>query len=90
MFIKGKKKHFTHPNEAIRAGVAYVTEDRKGDGLILIQDVKQNITIANLKEIARNGIIDDNAEIKVADHYKNILNIKTPSIEQKVCKLERR
>ncbi len=87
LILKGKKKRFHHPSEAIKAGLAYVTEDRKGDGLILIQDVKQNITIANLREIARNGIIDSNAEIQVADHYTKSLNIKTPSIEQTVQNL---
>lgn len=85
--LKGKKKRFHHPSEAIKAGLAYVTEDRKGDGLILIQDVKQNITIANLREIAKRGVIDENAEIQVADHYAKSLNIKTPSIEQKVQNL---
>ena len=57
------------------------------NGLILIQDVKQNITLANLKEISNRGIVDDNAEVKVADEYKNALNIKTPSLEQKVSNL---
>ncbi len=47
LFIKGKKHRLGHPQDAIHAGLAYVTEDRKGDGLILIQDVKQNITLAN-------------------------------------------
>jgi len=55
MYIKGNEVHFGLPEDAIEAGVAYVTEDRKGDGLILIQDVKQNITLANLKEIANRG-----------------------------------
>ena len=64
-----------------------MTEDRKGNGLILIQDVKQNITLANLKAIARRRIVDDNAEVKVANEYKNSLNIKTPSVEQKVLNL---
>ncbi|MBN1372176.1 MAG: ATP-binding cassette domain-containing protein [Anaerolineaceae bacterium] len=85
--IRGEKKRFNHPSQAIRAGVAYVTEDRKGDGLILIQDVKQNITIANLREISNRGVIDSNAEIQVADHYTKSLNIKTPSIEQIVQNL---
>ncbi|MBC8330991.1 MAG: ATP-binding cassette domain-containing protein [Anaerolineae bacterium] len=84
VYIKGSKKNFRHPQESIAAGVAYVTEDRKKNGLILIQDVKQNITLANLKEIARRGVVDDNAEIKVATDYKDSLGIKTPSIEQKV------
>ncbi len=87
LMVKGEQKRFHHPNQAIQSGLAYVTEDRKGDGLILIQDVKQNITLANLREIARNGIIDSNAEIQVADHYTKSLNIKTPSIEQKVRNL---
>lgn len=87
LYLKGQKKHFRRPQDAIRAGMAYVTEDRKGDGLILIQDVKQNITLANLLEIAHNGVVDDNAEIKVANEYRESLNIKTPSIEQKVSNL---
>jgi putative multiple sugar transport system ATP-binding protein len=87
MLIRGKRKHFSHPSEAIAAGMAYVTEDRKGDGLILIQDVKQNITLANLKAISKNGIIDSNAEVQVGNQYKTSLNIKTPSVEQKVQNL---
>jgi putative multiple sugar transport system ATP-binding protein len=85
--FKGSKKQFKHPSDAIRAGMAYVTEDRKRDGLILIQDVKQNITIANLKHISKRGVVDENAEISFANQYKDSLGIKTPSIEQKVSNL---
>jgi putative multiple sugar transport system ATP-binding protein len=87
MYLKGQKRTFSHPQDAISAGLAYATEDRKGDGLILIQDVKQNITLANLKEIAERGVVNNNAEVKVANEYKNSLNIKTPSVEQKVSNL---
>ena len=88
LYIKGEKKQFNHPHDAIEAGMAYATEDRKVAGLILIQDIKQNITIANLKEISsRQGVVDNNAEVKVANEYKANLNIKTPSIEQKVSNL---
>jgi putative multiple sugar transport system ATP-binding protein len=87
LFVKGRRQVFRRPEEAIRAGMAYVSEDRKGNGLILIQDVKQNITLANLREIASRGVIDSNAEIKVASDYKTSLNIKTPSIEQQVSNL---
>lgn len=87
MIVKGRKKRFGHPHDAIDARLAYVTEDRKGDGLILIQDVKQNITLANLREIANRGIVDNNAEVKVANEYKGSLNIKTPSVEQTVSNL---
>jgi ABC-type sugar transport system ATPase subunit len=88
MLVEGKEQHFGHPHHAIEAGVAYATEDRKGAGLILIQDVKQNTTLANLDEISSQlGVVDDNAEIKVAEEYRHSLNIKTPSIEQKVGNL---
>jgi putative multiple sugar transport system ATP-binding protein len=87
MYVHGKRQHFHHPQDAIKAGIAYVTEDRKGNGLILIQDVKQNITLANLKAIANGRIVNNNAEVKVANEYKNSLNIKTPTVEQKVLNL---
>ncbi len=87
MYLHGEAKQFKHPHEAIEAGVAYVSEDRKKNGLILIQDVMHNITLANLQEIANRGVVDENAEIKIANEYKVSLNIKTPSIEQKVLNL---
>ncbi len=85
--IRGEVKKFSHPEQAIAAGLAYVSEDRKKNGLILIQDVKQNISVANLKHIARRHVIDDNAEIKAAREYRESINIKTPSLEQLVSKL---
>lgn len=87
LYINGEKKHFSHPRDAIRSGVAYVTEDRKGDGLILIQDVKQNISLANLRQISERGVVNNNAEVKVANEYKDSLNIKTPTVEQLVSNL---
>jgi putative multiple sugar transport system ATP-binding protein len=87
MRVNGQAHHFTHPYGAIEAGIAYATEDRKAAGLILIQDVKQNITLANLQEIAERGVVNNNAEVKVANEYKTNLNIKTPSVEQKVSNL---
>ena len=85
--VKGQVRHFKQPRDAIRAGIAYATEDRKGNGLILIQDVKQNVTLANLKEISRRGVVDGNAEVKVANEYKVALNIKTPTVAQIVVNL---
>jgi putative multiple sugar transport system ATP-binding protein len=87
MVVKGGARSLKHPKEAIQAGLAYATEDRKGNGLVLIQDVKQNITLANLQEISRRGVVDGNAEVKVANEFKNALNIKTPSVEQTVVNL---
>ena len=88
IILRGEPTKFSHPGNAIKSGFAYVTEDRKANGLILIQDVKSNITIANLKRILNYGmVIDENAEIKDARNYTASLDIKTPSIEQKVLYL---
>jgi putative multiple sugar transport system ATP-binding protein len=88
LYVKGEKRTFGHPSQAIASGVAYVTEDRKGDGLILIQDVKQNITLANLAEISsKSGVVNSNLEVQVGNQYKESLNIKTPTVEQKVQNL---
>lgn len=84
LLLNGQPQHFARPEEAINAGIAYVTEDCKSKGLILIQDVKENITLANLQEIAARGVVDANAEVQVANEYRENLNIKTPSVEQKV------
>lgn len=87
VYVHGEQKQFKHPKDAMNAGVAYVTEDRKQTGLILIQDVKQNITLANLQEISKLFVVNSNEEIKVANQYKDSLNIKTPSVEQVVANL---
>ena len=87
LFVMGQKRNFKNPNDAIKAGIAYVTEDRKGNGLILIDDIKQNITIANLKSLTKKGIVNSNEEVKAANYYKSSLNIKAPSVEQKVGNL---
>lgn len=87
LYVCGKKQSLKNPNDAIKSGIAYVTEDRKGNGLILIDDIKFNITIANLKELAGNGVLNNNEEIKVSNEYKSSLGIKAPSIEQKVGNL---
>ncbi|MCD8519304.1 MAG: sugar ABC transporter ATP-binding protein [Erysipelotrichaceae bacterium] len=75
------------PKEAIDLGIAYVSEDRKGNGLILIQDIKENISSAGLKKLSQYGFVNPNEEIKVAQQYKQDINIKTPSIAQKVKNL---
>jgi putative multiple sugar transport system ATP-binding protein len=82
-----KKRRFRNPGEAIDAGLAYASEDRKGNGLILIQDIKSNITLANLRKISSRGIVDVNQEVLQANQFKTALNIKTPSVEQTVVNL---
>ncbi|MGD6969261.1 sugar ABC transporter ATP-binding protein [Rossellomorea vietnamensis] len=82
LIVDGMLANYKHTKDAIKAGIAYVTEDRKGNGLFLLQDIKNNISAGNLNGIASKGIINDNEEIKVAEEYRKSLGIKTPSIQQ--------
>lgn len=73
--------------EAIANGFAYVTEDRKDYGLILIDDIKRNISLTGLPKLARNMVIDEREEILVAEEMRRKLKIKTPNILQKTGNL---
>ncbi|KLO21923.1 xylose ABC transporter ATP-binding protein [Marinitoga sp. 1197] len=87
LYFEGKKQKFRSTSDAIKAGIAYVSEDRKGNGLILDFDIKTNITIANLKNILKNIYVDENEEIIISEKYRKSLKIKSHSIEQKVLNL---
>lgn len=87
LLIENEPKKFKQPSDAIKAGMAYVTEDRKGEGLILMDDIKRNISLSNIKKIANQGIVDENEEVSIARYYKDVLTIKAPSIEQKTGNL---
>ena len=83
----GKEIKIHTVNDAIKQGIAYTTEDRKNAGLILIDDIKRNISIASLKTISNNLVVDDNEEIKVGEEYREKLRIKSSSILQKTGNL---
>jgi putative multiple sugar transport system ATP-binding protein len=68
--------------KAIDAGIAYATEDRKAYGLVLIQEIKDNITLANLEGISDGGIVNEPKEMTVTSEYRDKLNIKSSSIQQ--------
>ena len=87
IYINNELVKMPTPKDAIARGLAYVSEDRKGNGLILMDDIKQNITISNLKSIAEKLVVNKNEEIKVANEFVKSLSIKTPSIEQEVNNL---
>lgn len=78
----GKEIHIKNVQDAIDAGIAYVTEDRKEAGLNLIDDIRHNITIASLGKISKNGIINEQEEIIAAQDFRLSMQIKTPSILQ--------
>jgi len=78
----GREVAFNDVSEAIEGGVAYVTEDRKHYGLVLIDNIKRNITLPNLGKISKQFVVDENREIVVAETFRKQMNIKTPSILQ--------
>ncbi len=87
LLINGKPKKFKSARAAINSGLGYISEDRKSLGLVLIQDIKTNITHSSLDKISRLGIINDQKEIRYAEKYRKDLNIRTPSINQFVRNL---
>ncbi len=87
LFIDGKEVRLHNEHEAIMAGLAYVTEDRKGNGLVLDKSIAMNTTMARLDKVCDRGIIDTNKENQVAEEYKEKLRTKTPSIHQNVGNL---
>lgn len=73
--------------QAIKHGLAYVTEDRKVNGLILGESIRFNTTLARLDKVCSKGVIDMTAEKKVAEDMTKAMGTKTPSIEQKTGNL---
>jgi putative multiple sugar transport system ATP-binding protein len=73
--------------KAVANGIAYVTEDRKSLGLILGEDIKNNITLANLPGVANAGVIDRAIESEVASRYRQQLKIRSAGILQKTLNL---
>ncbi len=73
--------------DAINNGFAYVTEDRKEYGLILMDDIKRNISLTGLNKLAKGAVVNEQEEVVVAEEMKKSMNIKAPSILQKTGNL---
>jgi ribose transport system ATP-binding protein len=87
VWINGKKVEVRGPYDAIKNGLAFVTEDRKSLGLILGMNVRQNVTLVGLDRFHPNGLINDAREQEITAEYVSSLRIKTPSQQQKVINL---
>lgn len=85
--LNGKAVTLKNPKEAIKNKLAYVTEDRKGNGLVLTNPIKINTTLANLDSISSHKVIDKDKEYQVAEEYRQKLRTKCPSVEQNVGNL---
>ncbi|MEO8285979.1 MAG: sugar ABC transporter ATP-binding protein [Chloroflexota bacterium] len=86
--VHGKPVHIHSPKDAVRAGIGYLSEDRKRFGLALGMDVETNVVLASLQKFLKLiGWVDVSETRQTADHYVKALSIKTPSLQQKVKNL---
>lgn len=85
--VNGKKVKIDNPKDALKAGIAYLSEDRKHEGLVLKSSVKWNISMANMKNLLSLGIVNEMKDNKIADRMIQAMQIKTPSKEQYVMNL---
>jgi len=82
IYIKGKKIENKSAKDGLKNGIAYVSEDRKGDGLILGLSVKENMSISSLDKVSSLLSINKSKELKEVKDYIDKMNIKTPSENQ--------
>ena len=87
LYLHGQRVQFRHPADAIASGVAYVTEDRKLNGLVLMQDVKFNISLAKLEKLVQGVVVNEHEEITMAEEFRKSFDIRTPSVKAKVGNL---
>ncbi|MGF0539039.1 multiple monosaccharide ABC transporter ATP-binding protein [Agrobacterium sp. ES01] len=85
--LKGQPIDVSTVDRAIKAGISYVTEDRKSLGLVLDEDIRFNTTLANLEDVSSNGVLNRNEETRIAEQYREALATRTPSVFQKVVNL---
>jgi len=83
LYINGTRKNFKSVKDAISNKIAYVTEDRKGDGLVLTNSIRSNITLSNMQRTSSHKIvIDKDLEIRFAAEYTDRFGVKCSGIEQ--------
>ncbi len=85
--IDGRQVDVSTIGRAIEQGIAYVTEDRKGYGLVLDDEIRRNITLANLPAVSSRLVIDEGREFAVATEYRHKLNIRCAGVFQPVVNL---
>ncbi|GAC1336837.1 MAG: sugar ABC transporter ATP-binding protein [Acetobacteraceae bacterium] len=86
-FMHGQEVDVSTVGRAIAAGLAYVTEDRKHLGLVLGEDIRKNVTLANLRGVSSNLVLDDIRELAVADDYRSRMRIRCSSVYQETGNL---
>ena len=87
VYIHGKEAKIKTPRDAIQAGIAFLTEDRKGQGLVLAQTIRTNLILANLKGFSDGPFLNEKRILETGEQHIASLRIKTPSIDEIVGQL---
>lgn len=87
VLLHGKEIDVSTVEKAVANGIAYATEDRKTYGLVLEEDIRKNITLANLGGVAKHLVIDDIRELAVANEYRGKMRIRSPNVFQEAVNL---
>ncbi|MGC5562698.1 multiple monosaccharide ABC transporter ATP-binding protein [Streptomyces sp. FR-108] len=87
VFKDGKEIRTKTVSDAVKHGIAYVTEDRKHFGLNLIDTINRNITLSALGKVAKGGVVDEHQERQVSEGFRKSMNIKAPTVFEPVGKL---
>jgi galactofuranose transport system ATP-binding protein len=87
VYLEGKQLHLAAPRDAIEAGLAFLTEDRKAEGIIPELSVRENLTLAALPEMSRLGVVSRAKQDEAVARFMKRLGIKASSAEQKVREL---
>jgi ribose transport system ATP-binding protein len=87
IIIDGKRADITSPDSAVKAGLALVPEGRQTQGLVMIQTVERNIALPNLEVLSRLSFVNRGRMHHLVQRYVEKLNIRTPSLEQRVLNL---
>ncbi len=86
-FLGGREVDLSTIRKAMDAGLAYATEDRKHYGLVLDNDIRHNVTLANLDGVAKRGVIHHEREIEVANDFRRRLRIRCSDVFQHTVNL---
>jgi len=87
IWVDGKPIRIASPADAIRSKIGLLPEDRKGQGLFLEMGVQWNICFPIIRGLSRSGVVDRQKEAQIAQKYREQLDIRTPSLEQRVINL---
>ncbi|MFN3437087.1 MAG: multiple monosaccharide ABC transporter ATP-binding protein [Acidovorax sp.] len=87
VLLNGQPIDVSTVEKAVHHGLAYVTEDRKGNGLVLNEDIQFNVSLAHLSGVSRATVIDNGREHRVAETYREKLRIRCSGVDQKTVNL---